>query len=259
MYYELYMDVFFFVNFLLDIMILSVANKTLKCHATWKNICLGALTGSVLTCVLLFVPTLDGIQGFIISHGLISILMTRTGLRIQFHHGFWKAYITVYISAFLLGGVLSGMRQYIREGSIFLLFTLLGYLIVNGILKFVSFFGRHERVNCDVLLVSKSNQIKVKALIDTGNRLYDSASKKPVSIISRDTAKALWQEIPKEGVRYIPYRTIQGKGGVLPMLVLEKICLYQEKELWISEVCVAICEEDIGTGEYDMILNPDVR
>lgn len=259
MYYELYVDIFFLVNFLMDIMILSVANKTLKCQTTWKNICLGALTGSVMTCVLVFTPVLDGVPGFIISHGLISLLMTRTGLRIQFHQGFWKAYITVYISAFLLGGVLLGMRQYIREGSIFLIFTFLGYLIVNVILKFVSFVGRYERINCDVLLVSKTNQIKVKALIDTGNRLFDTVSKRPVSIISKSTAKALWQEIPKEGVRYIPYRTIQGKGGVLPMLVLEKICLYQEKELWISEVCVAICEENIGTGEYDMILNPNVR
>ena len=259
MYYELYLDLFFLVNFLLDIMILSVSNKILKCHATWKNICLGAAIGASLTCILLVISVPAGFLKFMISHGVISILMTKTGLRIQFHQGFMKAYITVYISAFLLGGVLSSMKQYIREGSTFLLFSLLGYLMLKGIWQFIISLGKYRNIRCDVLLVNKTNQIKVKALIDTGNRLYDSVSGKPVSIISKNTAKALWQEIPMEGLRYIPYHTIEGKGGILPMLLLDKICLYQEKELWISEIYVAICEEEIGTGEYDMILNSSVR
>lgn len=259
MYYELYIDVFFFVNFIMDIFVLLIAKKILKCPATYGSISLGAFIGAALTCVALVLPITTGVVRFMIFHGLISILMTRTGLRIRFHHGFLQAYIVVYISAFLIGGVFSCMKQYMREGVIFFVFAWISYILSLGIWRFVIRQGRIRNSSCDVLLVSEIHQIRVKAIIDTGNRLFDDITGKPVSIITRRTANELWKELPKEGLRYIPYRTIEGNGGVLPLVLVEKMCLYQEREIWLSKILVAICEDDICKGEYEMILNPSVR
>ena len=119
--------------------------------------------------------------------------------------------------------------------------------------------GKSHKICCEVLLCQKQNQVKVKAIVDTGNRLRDTITGKPVSIISNQTAKILWKEIPIEGLRYVPYHTIEKKQGILPVLMLDEMYVYLEEELYVSKALVAICEETIGTGEYEMILNSDIR
>jgi len=259
MYYELYIDVFFLVNFMMDIFILIIAKNILRCPATNGSICIGAVTGSILTCIFVLLPIAADWIKFMVVHGVIIILMIRIGLRIRFNKRFFKVYIVVYISAFLVGGIFSCLKQYIRGGSIFFLFAFLSYAIAKSIWKFIICFNRTEEIQCEVLLVNGTNQIRVNAIIDTGNRLKDDVTGEPVSIISRKTANVLWSKVPEEGVRYIPYCTIEGKGGVLLLLTLEKMCLYMEEKVWIHKVLVAVCEEKIGTGEYEMILNPYVR
>ena len=41
--------------------------------------------------------------------------------------------------------------------------------------------------------------------------------------------------------------------------MLDKMCIYRDEEIWISNVLIAIADEEIGTGEYEVILNSDVR
>ena len=259
MYYELYIDVFFLVNFMMDIFILLIAKNILKCQTSLGSVCSGATVGALLICMVVILPTLGGFIEFVIVHGMVVVLMTRIGLRIRFHKGFFKAYIVVYISAFLVGGIFTCLKQYVREGSMFWGIAFISFLLAQVIFRFLVSVNKTKEVQCEVLLVNGENQIKVKAIIDTGNRLKDSITGKPVSIISKETAKELWKEIPEEGIRYIPYCTLEGKGGVLPILTLEKMCLFLEEEVWVLKTSIAVCEDKIGTGEYEMILNPNVR
>jgi len=259
MYYELYIDLFFLVNFMMDVFILIVAKAILKCSATNGSICIGAAAASMLTCLVLILPITGDCLGFIVFHGLISVLMTKIGLRIRFHKGFIKAYIVVYFSTFLVGGIFSSLEQYTREGSVFLIFALVSYWTSQNIWRYIVNIKRIDEIQCEVLLINGTKQTKVKAIIDTGNRLTDDITGKPVSLISSETAMKLWEEFPKEGFRYIPYYTIKGKGGVLPLFTLEKMCLYLEEEIWIKKASIAVCEEKIGTGKYEMILNPQIR
>ena len=259
MYYELYIDVFFLVNFMMDTFVLGVAKSILKCPATYGSICVGAFTGATLTCLVMILPIGSAFIKFMIFHGLISIFMTRTGLRIKVHNGFFRACTVVYVSGLLIGGIFSCMKQYVREGALFFTMAWISYMFALAIWRFLISIRRIQNITCEVLLINKSNQVKIKAILDTGNRLHDDITGKPVSIISKKTANILWKEIPKEGLRYIPYLTLEGKGGVLPMLTVEKVCLYQKREIWLSKILVAICEEEICTGDYEMILNPDMR
>lgn len=259
MYYELYIDVFFLVNFIMDIFILLLAKKILKCPTTYGSLCLGAALGAGMTCGVIILPITTGFVKFMIFHGLISILMIRTGLRIRFHQRFLQAYIIVYISTFLIGGIFECLKPYLREGVFFFVFAWISYMLAIGLWRYVIITERTEKINCVVLLVNKTNQIKVNAIIDTGNRLYDDITGKPVSIITRQAANALWKEIPESGLRYIPFCTIEGKGGIFPVFTVEKACLYLEREIWLSKILVAVCEDEICKGEYEMILNPNVR
>ena len=90
MYYELYIDVFFLVNFMMDIFILLIAKNILKCQTSLESVCSGATVGALLICMVVILPTLRGFIEFVIVHGMVVVLMTRIGLRIRFHKGFFN-------------------------------------------------------------------------------------------------------------------------------------------------------------------------
>jgi len=259
MQYILYIDMFFLVNFFMDIVVMSISKKILKCPVTYKNILFSASVAALLTSIVVSISTIPSFVKLVIFHGLINFLMIKTGLRVKGKVEFLKSYAVVYVTSFLVGGVFSSLKQYIRETGMFILFAFISYYAVLNIWRFLSYMNKCTQRTCDVLLKNGTKQIKVKAILDTGNRLRDIVTGKPVCIISRKVADILWKELPVENLRYIPYHTIGKKEGVLPMLVLPEMCLYMEREEWFSRVLVAIGDETIGTGEYGMILNPDIR
>ena len=79
MQYELYIDVFILVNFMMDYMILAVTDKILHCHSSGKRRCLGALIGAVLTCAVLLIPVPYAFVKFILFHGFVNIVMIKSG------------------------------------------------------------------------------------------------------------------------------------------------------------------------------------
>ena len=116
--YELYIDVFLLVNFMMDYMMLAVTGKILHCHSSGKRRCLGALIGAVLTCTVLLIPVPYAFVKFILFHGFVNIVMIKTGLKVAWGRSFFQAYVVLYISGFLLGGVFEFFQPYIRTGSL---------------------------------------------------------------------------------------------------------------------------------------------
>ena len=51
MYYELYVDVFFMVNFTMDAILLILLKKLLACPAGYGRVFAGAATGAAMTCI----------------------------------------------------------------------------------------------------------------------------------------------------------------------------------------------------------------
>ena len=214
MYYELYIDVFFLVNFMMDYILLMVVRKILKCPATHGRICLGALVGAFLTCVIIILPVPYAFIKFILFHGLVNVVMIRTGLKIQWNQSFLRAYVLLYISGFLVGGVLEHLQQYLRFGSLFFAFAIVSYYVVLGIWNMISHFARQENYKCEVTLYREDKALRVNAVIDTGNSLRDSVTGKPVSVIAKRVAKVLWDEKPLYSVSFC--RQIRrGHAGIL--------------------------------------------
>lgn len=97
----------------------------------------------------------------------------------------------------------------------------------------------------------------VHALIDTGNRLTDPVSKEAVHVVDMKTVKQLGIRT-LYGLRYIPYRTVNGTG-VMPVVRVEKMYIKGERECMAKRPILGICEEMISEKEeYQMILNADI-
>ena len=259
MYYELYIDVLFLVNFMMDYLLLLTTKKILKCSATHLNVCIGALLGSLATCVIICLPVPYAFVKFILFHTLVNTCMIKIGLRVKGTSKFWKAFVMLYVSGILMGGVLSLVQQYVRVGSLFFAIAVAGYYLVQGIWNFVLRLQKMNQYKCQVSLYIGQQIHEVTAMIDTGNKLTDPLTHNPVCLAERKAIGITLEEQMAYSVRYIPYKSVGCPQGVVPIIKIEKMCIHREEDCWIADPIIGICDDVFSSeGEYAMILNPDV-
>lgn len=262
MQYELYIDVFFLVNFMMDYMLLMLLRRILLNCAGHGRIVLGAFAGAAMTCIVIILPIPYVPVKLILFHGVVNIVMLKTGLKLKGGREFVKAVLFLYAGSFLVGGVMGWLRQYMRTGSLFFALALLGYWTAYGIWSLLEALARHKQTHCTVILYRGEMSCQINALLDTGNRLSDTLTGKPVSIITPDTAEHLGlSKLPEvtEAVRYISYQSIGNKNGVLPVFCIDKMCLRKKgKKTEVDFPMIAVCKDELDSDEYQMILNPDI-
>lgn len=259
MYYELYIDVLFLVDFMMDYLLLLLVKKMLRCTATHGNILLGAAVGSALTCMIIVLPIPYALLKFVLFHMIVNTFMIRAGLKIRDIRGFAKAYIMLYIGGFLLGGVLQAVRQYVRVGSLFFAIAIGGYYVVSKLWDFITSVQKMNQFKCKVDLYLGEKVCQVEGIIDTGNGLRDPISNQPVSILDKAVARRFMGEQKMSQVRYIPYHSIGKREGVILALKIDRMCVHREGECWIDSPLIGVSEETISAeGEYEMILNPNL-
>ena len=258
MYYELYIDVFFLENFMMDVILLGVTGRMLKYSASFGCIVLGAAAGAFLTCLIVCIPIPYAPVKFILFHGLPGVAMIGIGLGIRGVGEFARAWVLLYICGFLTGGVFQFLGQYVRIGSFFIILAGLSFLAVSGIWSLLVYLARQSHYRCQVVLRKGPRSRRVQALIDTGNCLKDDITGKPVSIIDKKVAEELYEGNDLTGIRYIPYHSIGKAEGVMPLITLDGMYVCRKEKEWIEKPLAAICEEDMTADRYEMILNPDV-
>lgn len=281
MEYELYIDVFFLTNFLMDYLMLLLVRRALSCTATHGNIFQGALAGSAVSCVVVCSP-LPAFVKLICLHTLVNTGMVVIGLRIRTPGVFLKAYLLLYLSGFLMGGVMSSFSQYtgkyFRIGVLFFALTACSYFAASKGMTFLEMLWKIREYRCEVTVYLSGNSMKMRAMIDSGNTLVDAITGKPVHIISKKaieklTGKDFLSDFAengmkighenRRGVRFIPYHTIQEKEGVLPVITIDKMCIHCSRntggeEKIIMSPLLGISEQNqFGDGTFEIILHPE--
>ena len=227
MQYEVYLDVLFLENMMMDFLILLAVKKVFPCSATYGSLLAGSFTGSLLTCAILF-----------------------------------KAWILLYLASFLLGGIMSWLRLYFGKffRIISFLFTLgiCGFFLLYHGLLFLKKLWKSQDHSFDVILTVNGKDFHLKAFLDSGNHLSDPLTGKPVHIISKDACQKISSQISPGRLRYIPYRTIQKTTSILPVFSVKKMRITGESEFLIQSPLIGISEQkNFGNGKYEMLLQPE--
>ena len=258
MYYELYIDVFFLENFMLDSLLLLVVNRVMNNGRSYSRILLGGAAGSFLTCLVVAVPLPSAVRMLVFCI-LVSSVMVCTGLQIMRLSQFVQAFLLLYAAAFLTGGVMQLFRPYMRYASVFYAAAAVSYVLILKLWKVLSHMYRRQSVILRVTLYTDKAEKPLKALLDTGNELRDCYTGEPVNIIAPETAAELSDRIEMEkGFRLIPYRCVNGES-VMKVFRVKKMCVHMEEDRWIENALVGIGEESLsGDREYEMILNPAI-
>lgn len=258
MYYELYIDVFFLENFMMDSLILLAVNRILKCSRTYGRIFAGAALGSALTCIVVAAP-FPGMVRMFLFHGVISSVMILAGLKVRSGVQFVKAFLLLYLAAFAAGGILQMIRPYLRWTSLLYAAAAAFYFLFTRLWKTIPALFRRKEQIYEVSVITAGNRYELKALCDTGNVLTDPLTGDPVCILDPRTAEHIFDlsGIP-ERFRYITYRCVGGES-VMKIFRAEQMCILGGEEIWIRSPLLGVGEAALSeTGEYQMLLNPDV-
>lgn len=260
MYYELYIDILFLTNFMMDSLLLLAVRKMLKCPVSSGRVLLGSAAGAALACLLTVCP-LPAALKLPAGYAGIGSVMVWTGLN-QRGRSFWKAFGLLYAAAFLMGGILQAFRPWLRTGSIFFAAAVAAYYLLSGIWQCMLRLGRRQAQICEVVVHTGEEICRMHALLDTGNGLTDPVSGEPVCVIDPECAGRMFgKEKGGAGMRFIPYRTVGGEG-VMPVFRAEQmeVRLPDEEAGFLAEhPIIGICEGMVSEqGDYQMILNPDI-
>lgn len=265
MRYEVYVDSLFLVNFVMNLYILMLVDRSTFHAATPRRLLSGAAFGGVcyLLMLLLNVPVplklLLGVGGAV---GMLPVAFPVKGLR-----NLLKLIEKMLIFSFCLGGGLVFLLRSIPmgEGALTGIFGILG---AGGIIFL--FLGRlpweskPENSLCRATLVRGEKEVTVSALIDSGNSLIEPISGKPVCVVEDEVFRGLWEN-GGELYRVIPYHSIGKKKGILKGYLLPELHVEIDGMRKVfHEIYIAVSAETISAADASeadsikMILNPRI-
>lgn len=260
MYYELYIDVLFLVNFMMDYLLLLAVSRILTCTATHVSIFAGAFMGAISTCAVICIPGHHFLMKFILFHIVINTVMIRAGLKIKERKKFLQAYLLLYICAFFLGGAMQFLGSHVKTAGLFVLIAAISYEVMQGAFWMLAQLRSIQNYRCKVTVYLNGISHTVEALIDTGNQLCDPITKVPVHVLGAETMPKEWKRQMVQGIRMIPFHSVGKSEGMIPAIFAEKMVVESGKEsICIEKPLIGICQEKaVFQGSCQMILNPDI-
>ena len=153
--------------------------------------------------------------------------------------------------------ILNRLRTVMKgSGGLFLTLAAgaLSYLFLRVILRWLLRRRDDSMRKVRIYVPSLGQEIRINALVDTGNHLSDPISGAPVSVISRKMASCL----SEEKFHVVPYRSVGKQSGILSAYELPEILIEEtDGTLKREHVIVAVCDTGISEdSEYQMILHP---
>ncbi|HHX59566.1 MAG TPA: sigma-E processing peptidase SpoIIGA [Epulopiscium sp.] len=250
---EVYLDILFLLNFIMDYFIFWIVSKITYQKTTTKRLCIGSLIGAGLYCLVVITPFLRVIN--IVTYLVILPLIP---IKIIFKPKKIKSWVQIFIianiTALAIGGMSYGLLYWVQEQKIvaniykktyenfsiwILLVSTLGSYVVIQIARYYM-QKRNPRVKklYSVRISFNKQIVDFETLLDTGNKVYDPLTKDPVIIVEYKILKQLLpleirtmyekteihmtsivQEVSSgefgTRIRLIPYHSLGNPNGIL--------------------------------------------
>lgn len=214
-----YIDLIFLINFVFDFLILLVVNIALKRYTKIFKLILAALLGSIslLGLFINFNALLLSILKIVIAFIMVLVSFGYKNIRYIFYN-----LLYFYMVSIILGGFLYYLKiefSYENEGLVFfykgLSFSYVVLIVIAPIILWT--FIKSLKVLREVknyyykvkIKLSSDCEIFLTGFLDTGNRLTDPLTGKPIILINRKLLKG------KYNIRspmYVPFNTLNNHG-----------------------------------------------
>ena len=269
----LYIDVYFMINFTVDILAIFVALKMVHLGIRMRRIILCGILGGTFAILELFLPikALEVLLAaiFLLLITQISCIGASWSRRIKFLFSF-------YISTFLISGIVNFMYQlmdrYVKHIAIesgqstnkkALVFSLIILLMIGALRLFIMMFsGAANETNVDLVINIGGKRLEIEALIDTGNLVKDPMNMNPVIFIKKAYAERIFakevlelshlDDLPLEyrkRIRLIPV-TRGGQTHVMTGVKVDSVIMRREEREEPLDATIVIDKEEGTYGGY---------
>lgn len=269
----LYIDVYFMINFTVDILAIFVALKMVHLAIRMRRIILCGILGGAFAILELFLPikALEVLLAaiFLLLITQISCIGASWSRRIKF-------LFSVYISTFLISGIVNFMYQlmdrYVKNIAIesgqstnkkALVFSLIILLMIGALRLFIMMFsGATNETNVDLVINIGGKRLEIEALIDTGNLVKDPMNMNPVIFIKKAYAERIFakevlelsnlDDLPLEyrkRIRLIPV-TRGGQTHVMTGVKVDSVIMRREEREEPLDATIVIDKEEGTYGGY---------
>ena len=285
----LYIDVYFLINFTVDVLAVFMASKIVHIKTNMRSLISAGLLGAVFAISELFIENkilhILIASAAVIIISLISCVGASSLRKIKF-------IISFYISAFLISGavsfVYSLMDRYINEvmiesnGSVnrkILIFSLIILFIIGALRLFIMMLTNSiNEKSARILIEIGDKSLALDALVDTGNLVKDPMNMNPVIFIKKTYAEKLLPspilELSnidslspdfRKRIRLIPV-TRNSETHVITGIRVDKVIVYNErlrnfntgclsKRCGINyNACDSACRGELGGNEINLCI-----
>lgn len=256
MYYEIYLDVFFFLNLWMNMVSCRLLAVFLRKHARMWKISAVSFAASFAACLIVIFPL--GKMGarmtagqIVLSPLIVYVLFGERGA------AFLKSLAAYYLVAFLFGGAI----LFLEPRLTFLGILIAGTAVEVALEAFYRIFGaEQQRYIHDIVVKCGGNDYALKALFDSGNSLLEPILKEQVHIIGESAAERLGLRENTDGMRAIPFHSVGRENGVMMGYYAQELRVMREgAEMCIPHPLIGVSKEELSVKkEYEMILNSKI-
>lgn len=262
MHYQIYADVLFVQEWILNFYVLEMCRLSLMCTATHKRLFAASAFFGICQVLILFVPFPENM---VLFYGLLFvfyIILLFVTLWLAFGKTTLRNFIKrmLYYMAYMLviGGIFMGIlprMSFFRNSGRKVLFFLAGGIIVYFLVWHIQKKRQVLNYCGKLLLVLGEKSVEGQYFMDTGNGLCESISKKPVLLADEKWLNTHF-DIKECMCRPVIYKSVGKKRGILYAFCFDKLVICKEKKAYIYEkVWIAECPgELLKNNDYQVIL-----
>ena len=267
---NIYLDVYFGFNFLMDFFVLFLTRIIIRNNRSIIRISPAAAMGAMYA-VIILIMNAQGLIMMLVTYLVMAELMLiiafgRTDVRNRI-----KRLCVLYGVTFLVSGLVNAAYYGTNLGKNLVQLAntdAFGNISVGMVLCIMLIVGASApTISCrlrknikisrniyQVLLEIGTEKISVRALCDTGNSLVEPITKKPVSVIEENSLKSL----NRENMHYlmVPYNSVGKQHGLMCAFVADSLTVNGRG---IEKAIIGIHEGKLSQNKkYEMILHPDI-
>ncbi len=195
---EIYLDVLFLENVIINYFILLVTAKFSKSGTSSLRLTIGAVLGALYVIVLVMLPGMK-IYSTIAAKILLSMVIVAVTFAPERPKAFFKVLALFYLSTFIFAGAsfafiyFNQSGGFVRNGIVYVFWRskwvvlILSFAMVGIIVKIFYEVIQSKFIREKLLLPLKisfeNRAIELAALVDTGNSLHDPLTNMPVIVV----------------------------------------------------------------------------
>lgn len=240
-----YVDLVFLINFIFDFLLLLTVNIALKRFVKIRYLLLSSLFGSV-SLISLFIAIPYYLFFLLkIFMGLIMCLIAfgYKNIRYTFYN-----FLYLFMTSMILGGFLYYLKDEFKNIS-YVLLLLIAPIILYAFIKSIKALKEIKNYYYKVLICFKNDfKVVLTGFLDTGNKLIDPITSKPVIIINKKKIKS---DINIRSPMYIPYNSLNNHG--LLECIKPKYIEINNKRL--TNYLIGLSNDNFKLNGVDCLLN----